>query len=83
MARPSSRASSCGYLYLRVKIDLLCFVFKGLACTVQVFRFYGIDFALRNYSYLNLPNPTFLSGPYKLHIRVHNKNLQVGFRRLR
>ena len=25
---------------------------------------------------LNLPNPTFLSGPYKLHIRVHNKNLQ-------
>ena len=33
---------------------------------------------------LNPPEPTFLSGPYKLHIRVYNKNRQkVGFGRLR
>ena len=30
-----------------------------------------------NYStYLNPPEPTFLSGPYKLHIRVYNQNRQ-------
>ena len=26
--------------------------------------------------YLNPPEPTFLSGPYKFHIRVYNKNRQ-------
>ena len=30
----------------------------------------------RVWGYLHLPNPTLLSGPYKLHIRVRNKNLQ-------
>ena len=35
--------------------------------------------------YLNLANPTFLSGPYKLHIRLHKKapTKKVGFGRLR
>ena len=28
--------------------------------------------------YLNLPNPTFLSGPYKSHIRVQDKNLKAS-----
>ena len=36
------------------------------------------------YTYLNPPEPTFLSGPYKFHIRVYKKtDKKVGFGRLR
>ena len=41
-----------------------------------VFGIAGLPSGSRISLYLNLPNPTFLWVFEKLHIRVHNKNLQ-------
>ena len=48
---------------------------KGSGFTVKGCVGLGVQFTDLGV-YLNPPKPTFLSGPYKSHIRVYNKNPQ-------
>ena len=64
--------TACHFCVLSVSIRISTILSTGRAA-------FGLQRApLLVQDYLNPPEPTFLSGPYKFHIRVYNKNRQKG-----